>query len=137
MYGHVITKFSRMGSLPHFLTHGAPLLHFKFSFMEYKILGPAHSYKFTMASRYHFSSKVLILLKLTVLTVLRQYWTIGKIIDKIAVAAKLKNENNVNVTEKVRCALLFFAVSCLKEVMPVFLMFVPALINSVSRRMCY
>ena len=90
-----------------------------------------------MASRYHFSSKVLILLKLTVLTVLRQYWTIGKIIDKIAVAAKLKNENNVNVTEKVRCALLFFAVSCWKEVMPVFLMFVPALINSVSRRMCY
>ena len=90
-----------------------------------------------MASRYHFSSKVLILLKLTVLTVLRQYWTIGKIIDKIAVAAKLKNENNVNVTEKVRCALLFFAVSCLNEVVPVFLMFVPALINSVSRRMCY
>lgn len=90
-----------------------------------------------MASRYHFSSKVLILLKLTVLTVLRQYWTIGKIIDKIAVAAKLKNENNVNVTEKVRCALLFFAVGCLNEVMPVFLMFVPAFINSVSRRMCY
>ena len=25
MYGHVITKFSRMGSLPHFLTYGAPL----------------------------------------------------------------------------------------------------------------
>ena len=25
MYGHVITKFSRMSSLPHFLTHGAPL----------------------------------------------------------------------------------------------------------------
>ena len=24
MYGHVITKFSRMGSLPHFFTHGAP-----------------------------------------------------------------------------------------------------------------
>ena len=24
-YGHVITKFSRMGSLPHFFTHGAPL----------------------------------------------------------------------------------------------------------------
>ena len=24
VYGHVITKFSRMGSLPHFLTHGAP-----------------------------------------------------------------------------------------------------------------
>ena len=24
-YGHVITKFSRMGSLPHFVTHGAPL----------------------------------------------------------------------------------------------------------------
>ena len=25
MYGHVITKFSRMGSLPHFFTHGASL----------------------------------------------------------------------------------------------------------------
>ena len=25
MYGHVITKFSRMGSLPYFVTHGAPL----------------------------------------------------------------------------------------------------------------
>ena len=26
VYGHVIAKFSRMSSLPHFLTHGAPLL---------------------------------------------------------------------------------------------------------------
>ena len=26
MYGHVITQFSRIGSLPHFFTHGAPLL---------------------------------------------------------------------------------------------------------------
>ena len=25
LYGNVITKFSRMGSLPHFFTHGAPL----------------------------------------------------------------------------------------------------------------
>ena len=25
VYDHVITKFSRMGSLSHFLTHGAPL----------------------------------------------------------------------------------------------------------------
>ena len=25
VYGHVITKFSRMGRLLHFLTHGAPL----------------------------------------------------------------------------------------------------------------
>ena len=25
VYGHVITKFSQMGSLPHFFTHGAPL----------------------------------------------------------------------------------------------------------------
>ena len=24
-YGHVITKFSRIGSLPHFLSYGAPL----------------------------------------------------------------------------------------------------------------
>ena len=28
VYGHVITKFSRMGSLPHFLTHGAPQARF-------------------------------------------------------------------------------------------------------------
>ena len=27
MYGHVITKYSRMGSLPYFLTHGAPQAH--------------------------------------------------------------------------------------------------------------
>ena len=27
-YGHVITKFSWMGSLPHFLTHGAPQARF-------------------------------------------------------------------------------------------------------------
>ena len=25
VYGHAITKFSRMGSLPYFLTHGVPL----------------------------------------------------------------------------------------------------------------
>ena len=25
VYGHVIAKFSWMGSLPHFLTHGAPV----------------------------------------------------------------------------------------------------------------
>ena len=25
VYGHVIAKFSRMGSLPHFLTHDSPL----------------------------------------------------------------------------------------------------------------
>ena len=31
VYGHVITKFSRMGSLPHFFTHGAPLLFSWFS----------------------------------------------------------------------------------------------------------
>ena len=28
VYGHVISKFSRMGGLPHFLTHGAPLIMF-------------------------------------------------------------------------------------------------------------
>ena len=29
VYGHVITKFSRMGSLPPFFTHGAPLRAFR------------------------------------------------------------------------------------------------------------
>ena len=28
LYGHVITKFSRIGRLLHFLTHGAPLAPF-------------------------------------------------------------------------------------------------------------
>ena len=28
VYGHVIIKFSRMGRLLHFLTHGAPLVRF-------------------------------------------------------------------------------------------------------------
>ena len=28
VYGHLITKFSRMGRLLHFLTHGAPLARF-------------------------------------------------------------------------------------------------------------
>ena len=28
VYGHVITKFSQMGRLLHFLTHGAPLARF-------------------------------------------------------------------------------------------------------------
>ena len=28
VYGHVITKFSRMGRLLYFLTHGAPLARF-------------------------------------------------------------------------------------------------------------
>ena len=28
VYGHVITKFSRMGTLLHFLPHGAPLARF-------------------------------------------------------------------------------------------------------------
>ena len=34
VYGHVITKFSRMGSLPHFLTHGAPLVPLLFLEIE-------------------------------------------------------------------------------------------------------
>ena len=29
VYGHVITKFSRMGRLLYFLTHGAPLVRFE------------------------------------------------------------------------------------------------------------
>lgn len=30
-----------------------------------------------------------------------QHWTIGKIVDKIAEAAKLRNDNNVNTVERV------------------------------------
>ena len=37
-YGHVITKFSRMGRLPHFLTHGAPLRAFRARELRYKEL---------------------------------------------------------------------------------------------------
>ena len=38
MYGHVITKFSRMGRLLHFLTHGAPLARFARESSAIKIL---------------------------------------------------------------------------------------------------
>ena len=50
VYGLLITKFSRMGSLPHFFTHGTPLcvlrvreLHYQnlvifFIFLPYKIM---------------------------------------------------------------------------------------------------
>ena len=32
VYGHVITKFSRIGRLLHFVTHGAPLARFAIRF---------------------------------------------------------------------------------------------------------
>ena len=35
VYGHVITKFSRMGSLPHFFTHGAPLRELRAGELRY------------------------------------------------------------------------------------------------------
>ena len=38
VYGHVITKFSRMGSLPHFLTHGAPLRVLRARELRYDLL---------------------------------------------------------------------------------------------------
>ena len=37
VYGHVITKFSRMGRLLHFLTHGAPLARFARESSVYKV----------------------------------------------------------------------------------------------------
>ena len=40
MYGHVITKFSRMGSLPHFFTHGAPLRALRARELRYKMFLP-------------------------------------------------------------------------------------------------
>ena len=36
VYGHVITKFSRMGSLPHFFTHSAPLRALRARELRYK-----------------------------------------------------------------------------------------------------
>ena len=46
-YGHVITKFSRMGRLPHFLTHGAPQARLARQSSATKLWGSAH----TRASR--------------------------------------------------------------------------------------
>ena len=42
VYGHMITKFSRTGSLPHFLTHGAPQARFTFQTVDniYVIYSP-------------------------------------------------------------------------------------------------
>ena len=37
MYGHVIANFSRMGSLPHFLTHGAPPRALRARELRYKV----------------------------------------------------------------------------------------------------
>ena len=37
VYGHVITKFSRIGSLPHFFTHGAPLRALRARERRYKL----------------------------------------------------------------------------------------------------
>ena len=37
-YGHVITKFSRMGRLPYFLTHGATLRALRARELRYKTL---------------------------------------------------------------------------------------------------
>ena len=36
MYGHVITTFSRMVGLPHFLTHGAPFRALRARELRYK-----------------------------------------------------------------------------------------------------
>ena len=47
MYGHAITKFSRMGSLPHLLTHGAPLRALRARELRWKQL---KKLKFSMKS---------------------------------------------------------------------------------------
>ena len=39
VYGHVITKFSRMGSLPHFFTQGAPLRALRARQLRYNRIG--------------------------------------------------------------------------------------------------
>ena len=49
MYGHVITKFPRMGSLPHFLTHGAPPCALHVRELHYYWAAP-FSYKFGFRS---------------------------------------------------------------------------------------
>ena len=46
MYGHVITKFSRMGRLPHFLTHGAPLRALRAGELRYEIVATDSSGKY-------------------------------------------------------------------------------------------
>ena len=38
MYGHAITKFSRMGSLPHLFAHGAPLCALRAGEPRYKLV---------------------------------------------------------------------------------------------------
>ena len=43
MYGHVIAKFSQMGSLPHFLTHGALLCTLYAWELCYKVTTQSHA----------------------------------------------------------------------------------------------
>ena len=38
-YGHAITKFSRIGRLPYFLTHGAPLRALRARELRYNLIG--------------------------------------------------------------------------------------------------
>ena len=59
MYGHVITKFSRMGSLPHFLTHGAPLRGLRARELRYENLATSPKLldtELTNITRRHFCS---------------------------------------------------------------------------------
>ena len=38
-YGHVITKFSRMGRLPHFLSYGAPSVELRYYTLVIDVIG--------------------------------------------------------------------------------------------------
>ena len=55
VYGHVITKFSRMGSLPYFLTHGAPLRALRARKLRYKRFRPSPETSFRLIQAYNWS----------------------------------------------------------------------------------
>ena len=55
VYGHVITKFSRMGSLPYFLTHGAPLRALRARELRYKRFRSSAEISFRLIQAYNWS----------------------------------------------------------------------------------
>ena len=62
VYGHVITKFSSMGSLPHFLTYSAPLRaprarELRYKWMVEKVFSWADKSQLSFESRHHRSAK--------------------------------------------------------------------------------
>ena len=95
VYSHVITKFSRMGSLPHFLTHGAPLRvlrarelrcqyqHSKFKIQSTPIIRTSiNANFFSFTFRVRVTGLLQYLLTLTVLVLIKMVFRRALVVQK-------------------------------------------------------